>query len=352
VKNGRLKVGFIFLPFIIYLLLLLTHKTMAVEEGKGCGSCHEVPPKSGAHTLHFGGDVKEAAYGDDGRLTNDPAKYKFNCGNCHPLETSKHENGSVDIELHNPMAKGIKSINPTSASWNGTFCSNIYCHSSGQVASVRAYVPTPNWVGGSFANNRCAGCHGDPPAYPSGGTGAENANSHHFTLMGSEAGHLVGIHFDGVSQGHGNATLSTTISCNTCHAKTVSANTNTYTNPGAESPLNCSRASCHTENTTPPQNNPGKIADTNYHVNGSRDVAFSAIQYRTRAQLEKVPAGWERVNGYKQANSYDITIYPLNTATYDSVKKTCSNVACHLGGGASVPWGRTDGSCISCHTDF
>jgi predicted CxxxxCH...CXXCH cytochrome family protein len=328
-----------------------------------CGSCHASPPATGAHVVHFGGTSSEAAYGNDGRITDDPTKYKFNCGNCHPLSASKHGDGTVEIELYNASATGFKQYNPATASRSGTggttVCSNVYCHSSGQVASVRTYVNTPQW-GSSFTGNKCAGCHGDPPVYANGGAGVDDANSHYVSLggMGTESAHLVGIHFDSftvATGGHGYNLGSnmTTISCNICHASTVTANTNTYTNPYAPGTglFTCSTASCHTAGTTPLQNNLGQIADKTVHINASRDVAFAEINIKSKAQLETLPAGWTRVGGYKvNIDSHDETTSALNTATYTQGTKTCNNVQCHLGG-TSVQWGAAL-NCDSCHTGF
>ncbi|MCM2263845.1 MAG: CxxxxCH/CxxCH domain-containing protein [Desulfuromonadales bacterium] len=346
-----------------------------------CGDCHALPPASGAHLAHTNGTG--AAYGSDSNLST-PTSQGFNCGNCHALDGSKHGNGVVEIELYNAAATGFKQNNPADAGRTGTgtatVCSNIYCHSSGQVATVRTYASTPQW-GGTFSGNRCAGCHGDPPAYANGGVGSASANSHYASQLSwdrpVEGGHLVGLHFDNIKKippdgpgglyskgggigsgaGHGDPATSTTISCPTCHAATVTV-AGQYSAQGTG--FACTP--CHTNPVA------GSIANRANHVNGTRDVAFMSGTFRTRAQLKPAadfavwpdpepepgpftnviePLGWTRNNGYKTANnSHDSVPF---SGTYNAAAKSCTTV-CHLSQPAT--WGDTSKGCFACHADL
>jgi predicted CxxxxCH...CXXCH cytochrome family protein len=300
--------------------------------------------------------ASEAKYGDDGRITDDPLKYKFNCGNCHPMDRAKHANGTVDVELYNASATGFKTNTPPSASRTGTgtatICNDVYCHSNGADGANRAYRSTPQW-GSTFPGNKCAGCHDDPPRY----TGQSHYTQNGF--MGREGGHLVGIHFDNIKSGtwgliqqggsagsgaaHGDPNTSTTISCNICHAATV-VSAGQQSAPGT--PFAC--ANCHAL----PQS--GSIADKTMHVNGVRDVVFMSGALRAKAQLGDAsftsilqPLGWTRNNGYKLApDSHDSITF---SGSYNAGSKTCVT-ACHLNQPAI--WGDTTVTCVSCHGDL
>src|SRR5512147_1746692 len=139
------------------------HGTISV----GCSGCHDSPPQTGTHLVHYGSlPLDSLPYGDTGVGSTDPA-YKFGCGNCHPLDITKHNNGTVEVELSNPLAPAgsLKAKNPLNAVYsagstttvyaaknpavignrslsysNGT-CSNVYCHSGPAVATAGTVGP-------------------------------------------------------------------------------------------------------------------------------------------------------------------------------------------------------------------
>jgi predicted CxxxxCH...CXXCH cytochrome family protein len=96
----------------------------------GCGSCHGVPPTTGAHVVH----------------TSTPLNYVV-CGACHSAGCERHANGTVDIALSTVFyAKSAGTV-----TFNGTTCSKVSCH-GGQT--------TPNWTGGTInVNTQCTVCH-------------------------------------------------------------------------------------------------------------------------------------------------------------------------------------------------
>ncbi|HEX9104286.1 MAG TPA: CxxxxCH/CxxCH domain-containing protein [Polyangia bacterium] len=92
-----------------------------------CTVCHDLPPKSGAHVAH--------------------AK-KYDCTACH------HKPQTWDEPGHLFAADGSVIKTPqVTAAWDGTRCSNTYCHGDA----------TPAWNGGP-AEATCGSCHKIPPA--------------------------------------------------------------------------------------------------------------------------------------------------------------------------------------------
>ncbi|MDO9287535.1 MAG: CxxxxCH/CxxCH domain-containing protein [Thermodesulfovibrionales bacterium] len=331
-----------------------------------CNACHGLPPATGAHLTHT--DGTGAAYGNDSN-SSIAAAYRFNCGNCHPLNSTSHANGTTDIELYNASAAGFKANNPSGASVKSgsaltTICQSVYCHSNGASGGDRAYKDTPQW-GGAFGANKCGSCHDNPPQYA--------GQSHYVAsnFMGKEGGHLVGIHSDNISNGvagsglltagtgdnnsHGSSTYSTTLSCYICHNGEVSATTiDTYAlNNLGSSSMKCSTASCHTGGSATPSQN-GVIADKSLHINAAKNVTIAnAFTVKSKAQLREAskPATWTRVGTYKAAATYDTAI--INFVDWDSGAKTCVT-ACHNAGSVSVTatWGDTTVTCYSCHTSL
>lgn len=313
-----------------------------------CNACHEAVPSTGAHRVHHA-DTASASYGDL-RITADfadPAtEYNFGCGNCHPTDGSHHMNGNVDIEFYNAAVapSSLKAKNPATASYTpgpqtftddrgyqytlGT-CSDIYCHSSGQPASLRTYTDA-SW--GQTGPYSCSTCHGEPPTYPSQSIGGDGANSHYqFQIVGEyDGGHVLGIHW-----GHDSVTVAsnsaTVINCNICHYATTTSDQNTGFDQGDGS---C--ADCHDANTLPPMYNRGTISNTARHVSGVADIAFSPLPFRSR---------FTRAH---EASTHGWTVYPgqyaecsLQNSLYDPQTKTCSSIPCHLVQEENVPlqWG-------------
>lgn len=289
-----------------------------VTGGAGaCGSCHALPPPTGAHLKHAA--LAAPVYGALGTAASLPAPtgYAFGCGLCHPMDPAKHlSGGPADIELTNPLAPAgsLKALSPLATytpgsttvpgpdgipTTNGT-CGNVYCHSSPSF-STPAGVPTPQvdfvmtgypitypaWtlstarsytsLAWNAANPGCGGCHGFPIRLSSASDTAMAGQSHSWLgPNGNESGH---------GWNHGFAPLS----CRTCHVQTVTAANATSRNAGLS------------------VYGPVPITGFARHVNGQPDVFFD-----TSAPVQ-----------YSTARS-------LVGATYNVSTKTCSNVSCHL----------------------
>ncbi len=350
-RSGRVKVTVLLAVTVFFLLFLFfsgTRQTGAqdcdcnachagVNHGagwRGCATCHGFPPATGSHLKHFtdSGNIlgNYQTYGDtsiagDYYQTPDaPApSYLMGCGNCHPIDKAKHQNGTVDVELYSAASPegSLKAKNPSDAAYNPVLhtCSSVYCHSyntwtsNGPTADqgCDAYIPSnlvttrnysqPIWGGGSLT---CSGCHNNPPltAWPAndGGIG----DSHQWIDdWGYGNLHMFNMGFD-------------PIGCIYCHNSTTREINYTWD----RSPMDVTTM--------------GDVAIYDYsrHVNGMVDVAF------------------DKVNSFPYRTPYN-----LLAAAYEPSTKTCSNVSCHLNQ-TSVPWGASykyygnmTGECNRCH---
>lgn len=306
----------------------------------GCDSCHDAPPLTASHLKHYGGTVAQAAYGDT-KITQEfganGTVYIFGCGNCHPQDGNKHNNGTVEVELYNSLTAvgSIKSLNPASAaylagtefftdskghSYTKGSCSNVYCHSFNEWTTT-APIPDgdPNWQAKVVTTRKyktvtwggaplgCTGCHGNPTrtSYLTNDGGAGDSHSW-MDKYGYENLH---------NYNHGWDPLS----CSYCHNGTVKQ-LNTYTQDGM---------GVRTLGEVP-------ISNFSKHVNGSNDVSFDT-------QNPFVYTVWNRPPVSRS----------LVDATYDPATKNCSNVSCHRGQ-TTVKWGTPYrwyyNECNACHS--
>jgi predicted CxxxxCH...CXXCH cytochrome family protein len=335
--------------------------------GGACGSCHAMPPATGAHVAHYGLQGG-SGFSDVSTLqdryptatpTSAPAVYAFGCGNCHP--GGRHRDGVVDVVLYDASAPAgsLKArAAPTAAYDRSTrTCNGVYCHSSGQ--ATPAYVATPGWFSGAHLG--CAGCHTNPPAYPSGGAGTVTANSHlDLAQDGYEFGHFLGMPGPTHTSKHGGNWSATDdaapITCQSCHYETTDPShtgpsgfyyldtSGTYTLPGGVDPgwqatIQC--GACHSAGSATAPTQGGKVLPLR-HVNGVRDVVFDPRT--TLPVISWLPAAPDRpVGPYWMTGASASMPYPssvrftggtvsfgLGAAGYDRATKTCTNVACHL----------------------
>ncbi len=356
-----------------------------VALGEGCSGCHGAPPPTGAHLAHAAlPEGVSAGYGAVTTLEDvapaGGASYAFGCGQCHPLDPAKHLDGVVEVELGPAGAGGgtLRARNAPDAAYDpaaGT-CSGVYCHSSGQASP--AYVASPAWTAPPGALG-CGGCHGDPPAYGSGGPGAPDANGHlQLQADGYEWGHFAGLPGPWHTTKHGGywpGEDAAPITCQTCHADTVDPastgpsgfywldTTGTYRLPGGQLDFAC--GSCHGTTGGPPTG-AGRVLPLR-HVNGRREVAFDP---RTALpDLAWLPPPPDRpTRPYWVTHASPLVTIPdpsipdaimegatlslhLASARYDAAAKTCTSVACHLAQ-TSVTWGAaydSTASCAACH---
>ena len=318
----------------------------------GCSGCHDSPPQTGTHLVHYNSpSLNSVRYGGT-TVSSTADAYKFDCGNCHPLDIAKHRDGILQVELYNPAAPSdsLKMKNPSTAAYapgtnvvtypskvvgdttifsysDGT-CSNAYCHSGNTVTSgsvgfplqsspgvyimdadcnltydlytvnySRVYKVTPAWGTNSDALHStfstCTECHAFPltTSYPSVDAGV--GDSHQW------------IDNYGWGNLHAwNMSNDTPVYCRTCHYATVTQ-ANTF--------------STDINNVT--KYDPVPLASHVMHVNGSPDVAFDQIN-----------------NIVYNVIRPKVTLN-LSGASYDPSTKTCSNIACHYGDNTLPPGG-------------
>lgn len=291
----------------------------------GCQACHASPPATGSHLLHFTPTDPSSGvgYGDVG-VHSSVSEYRFGCGNCHPMDFTKHRNGSVDVELYNAAAPAgsIKAKNPSTASYAaGTkTCSNVYCHSGKSVTSGpvgdplmsppntplpgektnygyimdatcsnltyapytvtvgRSYAAIPPW-GAATSFAACTECHPFPLTTSVPAVQASVGDSHQW------------IDDWGYGNLHAYNMGAAPLQCRACHFATV-------TEAGTTSRTAMDVTSY----------GPVPVASHVTHVNGASDVAFDPVN--------SVP--------------YYRNSYSLAGSIYDPTTKTCSAVPCHV----------------------
>ena len=341
----------------------------------GCKTCHA--NLSATHGKHIG-DLLDSGLVSFYSYTANKSSgtvYRFGCANCHPTDPARHRNGSVDVTVasNKPGAGYLNRLNTlvttdtggyTRGGSNSFTCDTVYCHSNGKsTALVPAdYRQTPNWYGGTVTN-KCGMCHDNPPQY-AGQSHYNPASSlgNNGTAPYKESGHMINIHFSKISKGnnlngflgysaigsksHGNPGVANTISCYICHSGIVNSTTiDTHAMDGTGSKFRC--GNCHTSATATPVQT-GQISDTSLHINGTKNVAFAPITFKTKAQLSNVAnaLGWTRHGSYKAADAYDSS--DLSVSTWDAQTKTCLT-ACHVNQ-PNITWG-AQLTCVSCHAN-
>lgn len=176
-----------------------------------CTVCHDQPPKTGAHVAHA---------------------RKYDCTACHVKPASWNDTG------HLFAADGsVITHAPVTVSYDGTRCSNTYCHGDA----------TPAWNGGP-SEATCGSCHRIPPA-----NHASNRCGDCHGRVADNSAHLVGdaLHADGkVSLGDDKGT------CLSCHPTPGGAHaSHTQALHELAAPIGCT--SCHVVPTS--LNSPGHI---------------------------------------------------------------------------------------------
>ncbi len=338
----------------------------------GCSGCHDSPPQTGTHVTHYGGGPQMMVSYGDTSVTSDADVYKFGCGNCHPLDKTKHNNGTVDVELYdtNALADSLKAKNPANAAYtpgqnvvtysskvsggnplsysDGT-CSNVYCHSRytvsspGPVGNPLTYplnpVP-PGFLlnfGQYIMDETCSNltyapytvnsqrAYKTPPAWGTTGTFTTCTECHEFPLttfypdndaMSGDSHQWYNQY--GYIYGHANNMETFPgIPCATCHYETADH-----------------------RNSTPQANPPTTNLPTYWkQVNGKWIRAYYPVPLKSRVMHVngRPDVSFDMVNGYRYYyndpyyGTYNV-LFSLNSATYEPATKTCSNVSCHYNG--------------------
>lgn len=176
-----------------------------VNTNQPCNSCHggtnNAPPKdtqgnTATNTRGVGAHQKHLATS---------AMYKpMVCTDCHAVPGTVTSIGHIDTPL--PAELKFSARGGTTTAWNGSRCSNNYCHGATLGAGGTTTAPIWNTVDGSQA--QCTSCHGNPPPLPH--PQDSNCSTCHTTAMAT-------THVDG------NVDVNTNAACNSCHGTTNNA---------------------------------------------------------------------------------------------------------------------------------
>jgi predicted CxxxxCH...CXXCH cytochrome family protein len=267
-----------------------------------CTTCHGQPPDTGAHLAH----------------------QRFDCGECHVKPTTYADVGHLftDDGSRIPAAQiTFGTLARTSGAepyWDGTRCSNVYCHGGGATlaADAAAGNHAPRWNVAS--DGACGACHGLPPS--------DHQNPRcpdcHARVVDEKGQLRVGtLHVDGlISLGDDSGT------CAACHPTLSGAHqSHLYAAHRLRPPLAC--GDCHAVPAT--VTSPG-------HIDHDRAQVFPAD---TSALARSGGA----------------------TPSWDPVSGQCANVYCHGGGAAlgadtsasiarTPTWtGAAGAACGACH---
>lgn len=109
-----------------------------------CVTCHGAGPASNAHPAHAGANVT--------------------CGECHVVPASWDQDGHIlhdGIAITAPAQVTFGARAGTTATWDGTTCSNVYCHGAA-LQNGGGTNTSPRWTDPPTPGG-CTQCHGAPP---------------------------------------------------------------------------------------------------------------------------------------------------------------------------------------------
>ncbi len=271
-----------------------------------CGSCHGLPPDSGAHTVHVTDEQVDCEVCHSGYRMADSSR-----------NAQHHGNGTTDIDGLLDGGRFTRS---------DTSCSNVGCHGG-------SAVPV-NWYDTTLT---CGLCHALPPA--TGSHGYHVATEHidcsechsGFSMVDSSVSQVnhnngtteVDGSIDGGSFTHGDSSCSNV----GCH--------------GAASAINWYTGSigCGTCHGTPPDSGAHLVHTTNNGIDCSEcHEGYSMLDSSIFASHHR--------------NSVVEVDGPLKGGAFVPAGSTCTNVYCHgkfTGGNADSPDWYGSVSCGSCH---
>ena len=344
-----------------------------------CDTCHggsgeSAPPKdttNGSSTSLRGVGAHRA------HLTAANWHAPVTCANCHRVPTTVGQAGHRDTPL--PAELTFTGLG-AGTTWNGTTCSNSYCHGATQ-PDPGGTARTPTWTRVDGSQRQCTSCHGAPPAAPH--PQDSNCSSCHAPVAGSgisidpagAAMHIDGtlqvtaVHPAGWRMGnmHGTAfNHQGPSSCATaaCHGTALT---------GGASMVSCASAACHAtwqtncvfchggtnnQSGAPPASVDGVTAVTDRHVGAhtthvtasTNHAAYACSACHTTPTNALTPG---HIDGVADA---EVVFSSLNaSATYARTTASCATMYCHGNGrtaaGTATWTSSTALTCNSCHND-
>lgn len=242
------------------------------------------------------------------------------CADCHRVPTSVFQIGHLDTPR--PAELTFSPI-AGNASWNGSTCTNTYCHGAGLGGGTSK---NPIWTNVNGTQGQCGSCHGTPPPAPH--PADPDCGKCHDTMT---AGGGLAI-TDPARHIDGNLDVNTNQACNTCHGGTTNA---------------------------PPKDTQGNTATTTRGVGAHQSHLATTSRFLPVAcnDCHRVPGTVTSVGHVDTLLPAEVT-FSLRAGTATAFNGSrCSNNYCHgstlTGGQASAPlWQIVDGSqaqCTSCH---
>jgi predicted CxxxxCH...CXXCH cytochrome family protein len=289
-----------------------------VDSDQACNACHgsgssDAPPQDTA------GNTATSARGVGAHQQHLATTNRFMpvaCTDCHRVPGAVSSVGHIDSPL--PAELVFSTRGGPTTQWNGSRCSNNYCHGATIGAGGTATAPLWTTVDGSFAT--CTACHGNPPPLPHPQNAAcEQCHDDMATPT---------TFSDPLRHVDGNLDVSTTQACNSCHG-------------GA--------------NDAPPQDTSGNTATTSRGVGAHQaHVAGDATWHKATAcdQCHRIPATTTAAGHMDTPLPAELTFTGL--AAGSAWNGTSCTSYCHgstlAAGGSStnVVWTDTDGSQIQC----
>jgi predicted CxxxxCH...CXXCH cytochrome family protein len=303
-----------------------------VINDQACDTCHgsggeSAPPRDttggtatnlrtvGAHRNHLGASGWRAL---------------IECSACHRVPTSTTSIGHTDSALPAELTFGPAA--GAGATWNGTTCSNTYCH--GATLGAGGLATRPVWTNVDGSQSQCTSCHGAPPPAPH--PADPDCGTCHDTM--TAGGGLVitdpSRHIDG------NLDVDGDQACNSCHGST-----------GSDAPPEDTQANTAT--------NTRGVGAHQSHLNPA-PLYFRAIAC---GDCHQVPGTVSSLGHVDTPLPAELRFSARAGTSPAWNGATCANVYCHgstltsgtggAGGTATTPiWSRVDGTqaqCTSCH---
>lgn len=141
---------------------------VAADGTASCSSCHG-SPQSPAPPHDLSGNANSSARGVGAHQAHLFGRTVISapiaCGVCHQVPADLHSPGHLDhLRPATVTFSGLALADGATPTWNGSSCSNSYCHGGGAklATDTAAKLRAPVWTLGT-SQAFCGSCHGAPP---------------------------------------------------------------------------------------------------------------------------------------------------------------------------------------------
>lgn len=135
-------------------------------DDSACGDCHGTSANF-APPADTSGNTATTATGvgaHDAHMKDGAYRVALQCLDCHLVPTAVSSVGHLDSALPAEITFGeLAKIRGANPEWNGTTCTDVYCHGS---ALSGGSNNAPNWTTVNGTQAACGTCHGLPPGPP------------------------------------------------------------------------------------------------------------------------------------------------------------------------------------------